>query len=188
MKLMSAYRYPTMACGRSTEAASELLAEHAQFREAAAATIGGAATRQSAPQSGAETTESKYAALVNFSNKRHITSNYTKQHAHVDVMHGGGDGFEYMVPVAAGDSSPPGHPPHLPPATLIPVRHAMPGHMQLGPPLRGSLLLDAYRCLVMPSAMWGEGDADFVMLHLTGPTCFHRNGAYLPPQGYDAQS
>ena len=29
--------------------------------------------------------------------------------------------------------------------------------------------------------MWGEGDADFLMLHLTGPTCFHRNGAYLPP-------
>ena len=133
------------------------------------------------PEFGTETALSQHAALVAFSNKRHITSNYTKQHAHIDVMHGGGDGFEWMVPVAVGDGSPPGHPPHLPPASLIPVRHAMPGHMQLGPPLRGSLLLDAYRCLVMPSAMWGAGDADFVMLHLTGATCFHRNGAYLPP-------
>ena len=97
-------------------------------------------------------------------------------------MHGGGDGFEWMVPVAVGDGSPPGHLPHLPPASLIPVRHVLPGHMQLGPPMYGGPCCWTHTgALVLPSAMWGEGDADFLMLHLTGPTCFHRNGAYLPP-------
>ena len=52
------------------------------------------------PEFGTETAASQHAALVAFSNTRHITSNYTKQHAHIDVMHGGGDGFEWMVPVA----------------------------------------------------------------------------------------
>ena len=88
-----------MACGRSTAAAAELLAELAQLREASICD-GGAATRQSMPEFGTETAASQHAALVAFSNKRHITSNYTKQHAHIDVMHGGGDGFEWMVPVA----------------------------------------------------------------------------------------
>ena len=106
----------------------------------------------------------------------------SEQHAHIDVMHGGGDGFEWMVPVAVGDGSPPGHLPHLPPASLIPVRHLLPGHMQLGPPMYGGPCCWTHTgALVLPSAMWGEGDADFLMLHLTGPTCFHRNGAYLPP-------
>ena len=53
---------------------------------------------------------------------------------------------------------------------------------QLGPPMYGGPCCWTHTgALVLPSAMWGEGDADFLMLHLTGPTCFHRNGAYLPP-------
>lgn len=82
---------------------------------------------------------------------------------HIDVMHNSVELPEWRISVPFGDAQG---------VKGMPVVE-WPGHLKTGPPMRGSLILDAFNLGIISSAMWGEGDADFDFLYLTKPNSFH---------------